>query len=181
MRPLSLLFDPRGAIDRRAFWSGLIQLTLVSVAVCLGLGVLEMDGGLAALPVIGEVFVVNEIVSHAYASSALDTALAASVLLFVARLYATACLMLKRSRHAGKDPAALAIVGLAALLIHGLMGLWAYDLFDNDMAVILPLGADIMLTAGLSTVFTVWLGAARPSTSSDQTRGQVPGLAASRG
>jgi hypothetical protein len=32
MHVLSLLFDPRGAIDRSTFWSGLAQLALVSLA-----------------------------------------------------------------------------------------------------------------------------------------------------
>jgi hypothetical protein len=93
--------------------------------------------------------------------------LEASVFLVAARLYVTACLMLKRSRDAGKGSRPLIAFGVVGLTIHGLMGLWAYDLFDDGMAVIVPLIADAMLTAALGLVFTVWLGAqpARATTS----------------
>jgi uncharacterized membrane protein YhaH (DUF805 family) len=179
MRVLSLLFDPRGAVDRRAFWSGLLQLTAISVAVAIGLTRLCPDGAPAALPVIGEAFTVGSVASHVYGANAVDIPLTASILLVVARLYVTACLMLKRARHAGKDPAALLVVGLASLLVHGLMGLWAHDLLDDDMAVMVPLMADAMLTAGLGLVVTAWLGALRPGPASAPV--SVSGLMAGRG
>jgi uncharacterized membrane protein YhaH (DUF805 family) len=159
MSVLPLLFDPRGVADRRAFWSGLIQLTVVSVAVYAGLGVLDSLVALAAPPVIGEVFVVNSVVGLLHGSALPKVVLEASVFLVVARLYVTACLMLKRSRDAGKGSRPLIAFGVVGLTIHGLMGLWAYDLFDDGMALIVPLIADAMLTAALGLVFTVWLGA----------------------
>jgi uncharacterized membrane protein YhaH (DUF805 family) len=167
MRVLPLLFDPRGAVDRRAFWSGLIQLTIVSVAVYAGLDVQGSIVALAAPPVIGETFIVNGVVGLLCGSALPKVVLEASVFLVAARLYVTACLMLKRSRDAGKGSRPLIAFGVVGLTIHGLMGLWAYDLFDDGMAVIVPLIADAMLTAALGLVFTVWLGAqpARATTS----------------
>ncbi len=50
MRALSLLFDPRGAIDRRTFWSGLIQRMIVSVAVFAALTLVDGRLAWAALP-----------------------------------------------------------------------------------------------------------------------------------
>lgn len=162
MRPLSLLFDPRGAIDRRAFWSGLLQLTAVSVAVHLGLTPLGPDLALAALPVIGETFVVGDVVGHAYGAIAPDVPLAASILVVVARLYATACLLLKRSRDVGWGARPLIALGLTGLLVHVTMGLWAYVLFGEDMAVIVPMVAEIAMTALVGAAFLVMIGG-RPS------------------
>lgn len=175
MHVLSLLFDPRGAIDRRAFWSGLLQLTIVCVAVCFGLTRACPEATLAALPVIGEAWTVGAVVSHLYGSAPVAVALVAAVLLVAARLYVTACLMLKRARHAGKDPGAVAIVGLAALLVHGLLGLWAYDLFGDDMAIVVPLMTDAVITAGLGLVMTVWLGASRSARGRDWTSAVAAG------
>src|SRR4051812_46218638 len=98
MSLLPLLFDPRGAIDRRAFWSGLLQLTLVSLAVYAGLTLVEKGVAWAALPLIGEAFVAVEVAAHAHDAALLDVSLLAGVFLVAARVYATACLMLKRSR-----------------------------------------------------------------------------------
>jgi len=167
MSLLSLLFDPRGAIDRRAFWSGLIQLAVISLAVYVGLTNLGPDVALAAPPVIGEAFVISGVVSHVYGATPPDVALVASVLIVAARLYVAACLMVKRSRDAGKGSRSLVAFGLAGLAIHAVLGLWAYDLFDDDMALIVPLIADAMATAGLGLVFTVWLGAL-PSSSANR-------------
>jgi len=169
MRALPLLFDPRGAIDRRTFWSGLLQLAALGVAVSLGLTRVCPNATLAALPVIGDAWAVGMIVQHVHASSPMDVTLATTLLLAVARLYVTACLMLKRARHAGKDLGAIAIVGLAALLVHGLLGLWTYDLYGEEMAVIVPLVADAVITAGLGLVVTVWLGASPKSTARNWT------------
>jgi uncharacterized membrane protein YhaH (DUF805 family) len=175
MRALSLLFDPRGAIDRRTFWSGLLQLLLVGVAVAFGLTRVCPNATLAALPVIGEAFAVGAVVNQVYGSSPMDIAVVVTVLLVAARLYVTACLMLKRARHAGKDVGAVAVVGLATLLVHGLLGLWAYDLFDDDMAVVIPLIADAVITAGLGLVVTVWLGASPRSTARNWTSAVTAG------
>lgn len=161
MRVLSLLFDPRGAVDRRAFWSGLIQLTLVSVAVCAALTLVDMGVAWAALPAIGEAWVLSDVAGHVRHAAPPDVPLVAGVFLVAARLYATACLMLKRSRDAGKRPHALIAFGLASLLVHVLVGFWVYDLFPEGMAIILPLAADAMITAGLGLVFTTWIGALR--------------------
>lgn len=158
MRALSLLFDPRGAIDRRAFWSGLLQLTVVSVAVYVGLIRLGPDVAPAALPGIGEAFAVGGVVAHAYGAVAPDVPLVASILVVAARLYATACLLLKRSRDAGWGARPLVAFGLAGLLIHGAMGLWAYALFGEGMAVIVPMVAEIAATALVGAAFLVMIG-----------------------
>jgi uncharacterized membrane protein YhaH (DUF805 family) len=164
MRLLSLLFDPRGAIDRRAFWSGLIQLMLVSLAVFAGLARLDTEVATAALPAVGEAFAVGGVASCIYGAQAPDISLIAALFVIAARLYVTACLMLKRSRDAGQGAGALIAFGLAGLLVHVLTGLWASDLFGEGMAVIVPLAADLAITTVLGSGFTVWLGA----------RGSVP-------
>jgi len=171
MRVLSLLFDPRGAIDRRAFWSGLLQLTAVSVALYVGLIRFGPDVAPAALPVIGEAFAVGGVASHAYGAVALNVPLAASILIVAARFYATACLLLKRSRDAGWGVGPPAAFGLAGLLIHGAMGLWAYALFGDGMAVIVPIFADMTAAALFGAIFLASTGA-RPS-ASERPRGGV--------
>ncbi|KQY27687.1 hypothetical protein ASD38_17460 [Caulobacter sp. Root487D2Y] len=170
MSLLSLLFDPRGAIDRRAFWSGLIQLTIVSLAVVVGLTVVDMDVAWAALPAVGEAWVLSDVAGHLRHAALPDVPLLAGVFLVAARLYATACLMLKRARDAGKRPHALIVLGLASLLVHVLVGFWVYDLFPDGMAIIAPLAADAMVTAVLGLVFTTWLGALRSSPASGPAR-----------
>jgi uncharacterized membrane protein YhaH (DUF805 family) len=161
MRLLSLLFDPRGAIDRRAFWSGLLQLTLVSVMISFGLAHLGADGALTVLPVIGEAFAVADLAGHVHASGGPDIPMMMVILTVAARLYATACLCLKRLRDAGHGPVPLVVVGLSGLAVHGLAALWTYDLWDREMAVILPLFADVALTALPWTILLAWLGTAR--------------------
>ena len=162
MRVLSLLFDPRGAVDRRAFWSGLIQLALVSVAVCWGLMRLESAWALTAPPIVGEAFAISGVVGHVHDATIPDVALAAALGVVAARLYVAACLILKRSRDAGLGPRPLIAFSLTTLVVHALMGLWAYDLFDDGMAVIVPLIADVAINALLGIIFVAWIGA-RPS------------------
>lgn len=159
MRALSLLFDPRGAVDRRAFWSGLVQLTVVSVAVYVGLIRFGPDVAPAALPGIGEAFAVGGVVAHAYGAAAPDVPLVASILIVAARLYATACLLLKRSRDVGWGARPLIAFGLAGLLIHGAMGLWTYALFGDGMAVIVPMMAEVATTVLLGVIILVSTGA----------------------
>lgn len=163
MRALSLLFDPRGVIDRRTFWSGLLQLTVLGLAVWLGLTRLGVEGSPAAIPVIGEAFLVGGAASHAYGAVAADVPLVSAVLIVAARLYAAACLVLKRSRHAGQGRTPLIAFGLIVLLIHGLMGLWAYDLFDDGMAVITPILADMAASALAWAIFLGWIGSLGPT------------------
>ena len=162
MRVLSLLFDPRGAVDRRAFWSGLIQLMVVSLAVCWGLTRLESAWALTAPPIVGEAFALGGLVGQIYGAAVPDVALAAALGVVAARLYAAACLMLKRSRDAGLGARPLIVFGLVNLGVHALMGLWAYDLFDDGMAVIVPLIADVAINALIWAAFLVLVGA-RPS------------------
>ncbi|MFZ0270168.1 hypothetical protein [Caulobacter sp.] len=164
MRLLPLLFDPRGVIDRRAFWSGLIQLTIVSLAVYAGLTLVDGDVAWAALPAVGEAFVTVVIASHAHGAALSDVSLMAGIFLVAARLYATACLVLKRSRGAGGGSGMVVAFGLAVLLVHVLMGLWAYDLYPEGMAVIVPMVVDMMANALIGAVFVVWIGA-RPARS----------------
>lgn len=161
MRLLSLLFDPRGAIDRRAFWSGLVQLTIVCLMTYAGLVRLEMAAGLAALPVAGDAFVASVVAGAASQARFPELALAVGIGVAAARLYVTACLMLKRARDAGRSARPLIAWALASLAVHGLMGLWTYDLFDDGMAVIVPLAVDAAATAALGLIFTVWTGALR--------------------
>jgi uncharacterized membrane protein YhaH (DUF805 family) len=163
MRLVSLLFDPRGAIDRRGFWSGLLQLTVLSLMVYLGLTRVEWTVGVAALPGIGEAFVTAGVAGDAYGGDLLDVTLAASLFLVATRLYVTACLMLKRARGVGKRPGVVAAFGLSSLLVHVLTGLWAYSLYSEDMAVVAPILADLVATIGLGLAFTVWLGVLRSS------------------
>ena len=170
MRVLSLLFDPRGAIDRRTFWSGLIQLMVISVVVCTALSFVDIDAAWAALPVIGEAFATTEVAGQVRQGALPDVSLVAGMFLVAARLYVTVCLMLKRSRDAGKGARPLIAFGLVGLAIHGLMGLWAYDLFDDGMALIVPFIADAMATAALGLVFSVWLGALPSSSASKPAR-----------
>jgi uncharacterized membrane protein len=51
--------------------------------------------------------------------------------------------------------------GLSTLLVHVLMGFWAYSLLGQDMAVIVPLAVDLVVALGLGLAFTVWLGLVR--------------------
>jgi uncharacterized membrane protein YhaH (DUF805 family) len=173
MRLLPLLFDPRGVIDRRAFWSGLIQLTIVSLAVCAGLSLVDGEVAWAALPAIGEAFVTTLIAGHAHGPGLSEVSLMAGIFLVAARLYATACLMLKRSRGAGRGSGALIAFGLTVLLVHVLMGLWAYDLFPEGMAVIVPLAVDAMAGALISAVFVIWIGALPSRAGSPPVRSSV--------
>lgn len=163
MRLLSLLFDPRGAIDRRAFWSGLIQLTLVSLAVFVGLARLETEVASAALPVVvGEAFAVGGVASCIYGARAPDVSLIAGFLVIAARLYVTACLVLKRSRDAGKGAGPMVAVGLAGLLVHGLMERWSDALWASEMGTVIPLFLGIAVDASLWAIFLIWIGS-RPS------------------
>ena len=162
MRLLSLLFDPRGAIDRRAFWSGLIQLTLVSLAVFAGLARLDTIVATAALPAIGEAFATGGLVSCISDARAPDVSLIAALLVIAARLYVLACLVLKRTRDAGKGAGPLVAVGLASLLVHGLMGRWSDALWASEMGTIIPLFLGVAIDAALWTIFLIWIGA-RPS------------------
>ena len=159
MRLLPLLFDPRGAVDRRAFWSGFAQLTVVSVAVYFGLIHLTQAWAFAALPVIGEAFMISGVVGQVSSAAVPDVAFVAALGVVAARLYPATCLMLKRSRDAGRGPRPLIVFSLVSLAVHALMGLWAYDLFDDGMAVIVPLIADVAINALLGTIFVVWIGA----------------------
>jgi uncharacterized membrane protein YhaH (DUF805 family) len=162
MRVLSLLFDPRGVIDRRAFWSGLIQLTIVSLAVWWGLMRLDSAWALTAPPIVGEAFAIGGVVAQVYGAALPDVALMTALGVVAARLYAAACLMLKRSRDAGLGARPLIVFGLTSLAVHALLGLWAYDLFDDDMAVIVPLIADVAVTALIWAAFLILIGA-RPT------------------
>lgn len=158
MRALSLLFDPRGAIDRRTFWSGLLQLTVISLALYLGLTRLGVGTAMAALPVVGEAFVIGGVADHVYGGVAPDIALTSALLIVAARYYVVACLMLKRSRHAGQGLRPTIVFGLVSLAIHGLMGLWACNLFGEDMAVLVPVFADMAASVLVWTIFLVWIG-----------------------
>lgn len=162
MRLLSLLFDPRGAIDRRAFWSGLLQLTVVSVAVFVGLARLETEGASAALPVVGEAFAVGGLLRCVSGAQAPDVSLIAALIVIAARLYVTACLVLKRSRDAGGGPAPLIVIGMASFLIHGLMDRWADKLWASEMGTVIPLFLGIAIDTVLWATFLIWVGA-RPS------------------
>lgn len=175
MRLLPLLFDPRGVIDRRAFWSGLIQLTIVSLAVYAGLTLVDGTVAWAALPAVGEAFITGLIAGHAHGAGLPEVSLMAGIFLVAARLYATACLVLKRSRGAGAGSGVAIAFGLAVLLVHVVMGLWAYDLFPEGMAVIVPLVLDAMAGALIGAGFMVWIGAqpARATTPA-AARGTVP-------
>jgi uncharacterized membrane protein YhaH (DUF805 family) len=97
MRLVPLLFDPRGAVDRAGFWSGLLQLTAVSVMVYLGLTGVEGTVSIAALPLIGETFVAGLVAGGVHGADDAGVVFTASLALVAARLYATACLMLKRA------------------------------------------------------------------------------------
>ena len=160
MRLLSLLFDPRGAIDRRAFWSGLIQLTLVSVAVFLGLARLDAGVASAALPAIGEAFAISGLASCMHGVRAPDVSLIAGLLVIAARLYVTACLVLKRSRDAGKGAGPMVAVGLAGLLVHGLMERWSDALWASEMGTVIPLFLGVAIDASLWAIFLIWIGSA---------------------
>jgi uncharacterized membrane protein YhaH (DUF805 family) len=158
MPALSLLFDPRGVIDRRTFWSGLAQLTLLGLVVWLGLARLGVEGSPAAIPVVGDAFLVGGAASHVQRAVAVDVPLAAAFLIVAARLYATTCLVLKRSRHAGLGRSPLIAFSLILLLIHGLMGVWVYDVFDDGMALITPLVVDMATSALVWAIFLGWIG-----------------------
>jgi uncharacterized membrane protein YhaH (DUF805 family) len=159
MRLLSLLFDPRGAIDRRAFWSGLIQLTLVSLAVFVGLARLDAGVASAALPAVGEAFAIGGLASCIHGARAPDVSLIAALLVIAARLYVTACLVLKRSRDAGGGAGPLVAVGLASLLVHGLMGRWSDTLWASEMGTIIPVFLGIAVDAVLWAILLVRTGA----------------------
>jgi len=152
MSVLPLLFDPRGAIDRRTFWSGLFQLLIVALVVWLGLTQLDPTVGLAALPGLGETFIAASLAINVPAIS-----LAAAIFVVAARLYVTVCLMLKRLRDAGKDSAPLVVVGLASFLVHVLMGIWSYELFQQDAPLLLPLVADIVANTLIWVIFLIWV------------------------
>jgi uncharacterized membrane protein YhaH (DUF805 family) len=158
MLALSLLFDPRGAIDRRAFWSGLIQLMAVGLMVFAGSMRLDGQVGAAALPALGETYVLGAVVGRVYNAQAPDVSLIAALLVVAARFYVTACLMLKRGRDAGKGAGPLVAFGLAGLLAHVLIGVWTCDLFGEGMAMIAPLAADLAIATILGSGFTIWLG-----------------------
>lgn len=158
MRLLSLLFDPRGAIDRRAYWSGLIQLTIISAAVFAGLTRLDTLVATAALPILGEAFMLGVVAGWISGAQTLDVSLVAALLVIGARLYVTACLMLKRARDTGKGAGAPIAFGVVGLLVHAVMCAWTVALFGEGMAVIVPLAADLAIITVMSSVFTVRLG-----------------------
>jgi uncharacterized membrane protein YhaH (DUF805 family) len=151
---LPLLFDPRGAIDRRTFLSGLLQLLIIALAVWLGLTPLDSTAGLAALPALGEAFIAIGLTANIPTIS-----LASAILVVAARAYVTVCLMLKRLRDAGKDSAPLVTVGLASLIVHVLLGIWSCDLFKQQMPLVMPLIADIVANTLIWVIFIVWVEA----------------------
>jgi uncharacterized membrane protein YhaH (DUF805 family) len=158
MHALSLLFDPRGAIDRSTFWSGLAQLALVSLAICLGLGRLDQIAYLAALPVVGDAYAIGILAGWLYGGNAPDIAVTTTLLLVAARYYVAVCLMLKRSRHAGRGARPVVAFGLISAMLHGLMGLWAWDLYGDDMAMMIPMAGDLAATTLIWMIFVAWLG-----------------------
>lgn len=163
MRLVPLLFDPRGAVDRAGFWSGLLQLTVVSLMVYFGLTGVEGTVSLAALPLIGETFVASLVAGGVYGADDAGVVFAASLALVAARLYATACLMLKRARDAGRSSGTVVVFGVSSLLVHVLAGLWGYSLSGEGMAVIVPMIFDLAVTGALAAAFVAWLGALRSS------------------
>jgi uncharacterized membrane protein YhaH (DUF805 family) len=167
MRVLSLLFDPRGAIDRRAFWSGLIQLAIVSLAVFAALTLVDRRLAWAALPASGEAFVAIDVASWILFGALPDASLVAGLFLVAARLYATTCLVLKRWRDAGGGFGAPVAFGLAMLLVHVATGLAIHDLFPKGVPVIVPLAANALANALIGAVFVVWIGV-RPGRSPDR-------------
>jgi hypothetical protein len=95
------------------------------------------------------------------------------ICLVAARLYATACLVLKRSRGAGRGCGTVIAFGLTVLLVHVLMGLWVYDLYPQGMAVIVPLVLDAMASALIGAGFVLWIGALPGRAGSSPARSPV--------
>lgn len=168
MVSVKLLLDPRGAIGRKAFAGGLTVLTgtVVLVLALLGLGSFALSLPIdelasAATPVLGTSLLVAEIV-EAVIDKDPSPLLIPAVLLMGARLYALACLCLKRLRDTGRGPMPLIVVGAVGLAFHVQMGRWAYSLWASEMGTLFPPLVGGVFNLLLWTVFLTWLAASRP-------------------
>ncbi|MBO9709147.1 MAG: hypothetical protein J7521_13155 [Caulobacter sp.] len=158
MNLVSLLFDPRGAINRRAFWLGQ-ALLLGAGAALFGLGQ-QVEIGLPAitvLPVLGDIAALEIIHRWIDEITIWDTNVGPGLALAALRLYAGTCLCLKRRR--GMDGDLWMVVGpaLAIAVLHLTVWAWGYD----------PLGRydrlkeiDLVLALPPSLLLVVWLGVA---------------------
>ncbi|MBO9560529.1 MAG: hypothetical protein J7515_18330 [Caulobacter sp.] len=162
MRALSLLFDPRSAIDRRTFWSGLLQLIMLSLVVWLGLTRIGFGAAIAAMPLAGEALLIGSASSHGFGSPDMAVTVTTAIALVAARYYVAVCLMLKRSRHAGLGPRPAVVFCVASLLAHALAAAWAWWAQDQDIMVLGPMFADMAANALICATFLVWLGGRPP-------------------
>jgi uncharacterized membrane protein YhaH (DUF805 family) len=163
MNPVSLLFDPRGAIGRGAFWGGLCELALVQLAAgaFLTRSPSTAEAAMTLFPVVGPTYLLNSIVG-ALGDEGPPLKSIGLVLLQLACLYPLACLGLKRLRDAGSGSAPMIVMGLLSLAIDASMAAWMYDVWDGGEMVIVPGFASLILTALSWTIFLGWIGA-RPS------------------
>jgi len=163
-----LLLDPRGAIGRQAFFDGLLALAAIIALGLVTLGVLALaaswqigDLAAAATPLLGTSLLVATIVD-AVIDHRLSLGLVPAVMLACVRLYALACLCLKRLRDAGRGPLSLIVVGAVSLAFHVEMGRWARMLWSSEMGTLFPPLIDVVFNLLLWTVFLTWLLASRP-------------------
>lgn len=161
-----LLLDPRGAVGRKTFADGLTALAAIAVLALAIFGALTLwwpvgDLAAAATPLLGTSLLVAAIIEAVLDKDA-SPLLIPAVLLACARLYALACLCLKRLRDAGRGPLSLIVVSAVSLAFHVQMGRWAYTLWASEMGTLFPPLIDVVFNLLLWTAFFIWLVASRP-------------------
>lgn len=153
MRPLSLLFDPTGRIDGRAFAFGLLALAGLSVvAAALFRGSAKLE--LALIPIVGELSV-TALFHGPVQGLDMSTTIAFGLILGV-RAYVLACLCIKRLRDQGRTPDRLVVMVATTLMVHVAAGAWQPDELDKFLPFV-GLMLDVLGLAILWTGFLVWL------------------------
>jgi uncharacterized membrane protein YhaH (DUF805 family) len=153
MKLVSLLFDPRGRIDRRAFALGLlllVGLSLATAALVSRSPLLE----LALVPILGELAVTA--LFHGPVQGLNTPTMAAFGLILAVRAYILACLCIKRLRDQGRTPDCLVVVVVVTLMAHVAAGAWKPDELDKFLPFV-GLMLDFLGLAILWSGFLVWL------------------------
>lgn len=153
MHPVSLLLDPRGRIDRRAFILGLlllVGLSLATAALVSGSPILE----LALVPILGELAVTA--LFHGPVQGLGVPTMAAFGLILAGRAYLLACLCIKRLRDQGRPSDSLIVLAVVTLIAHVAAGAWRPDELDKFLPFV-GLMLDFLGLAILWSGFLVWL------------------------
>ncbi|EJL30549.1 hypothetical protein PMI01_03101 [Caulobacter sp. AP07] len=181
MKLVSLLLDPRGVINRRAYWMGLGLEAIPPIAVfCLSLtglpaamfdavegdvmeqvSTLILTGVLATAPVISGALG-PLLVSDSGATPPDVASIAVYILVVGSRLYVMAVLCLKRSRDAGLGAGPVIALGLATLTADVAAWAWLRSMpVTAEMGLAVPGVINVLVVTPLWVLVLAWLGLVR--------------------